>query len=457
MNRRDLLILPCAMAALGCGAVGAAPGGLDKSSRVFGNQNLADSAQQQTLEILDATIEIAPGRDLRTRTYGGSCPGPLLRVQAGMPLALHVANRSTHPESVHPHGLHLPVELDGTPDEGSVPVPPGEQYTFILVPEQAGTRWYHSHSHSHGEESAGLFTGQQGALIVDERRAAAPFDQEIVLLTQDWEKQLKRAHGDGTRGPYHSVNGRALGHGEPIRVRHHQRVLFRIVNGNPEEEVQLALAGHQFEVVALDGNPVPRRRTVPVLRLGAGERVDAFVEMRNPGVWILGDVREKFRRAGMGAVVEYAGRTGSPRWSPVSNPQWRYVDFGSPAATARAAAEKIELIFDRGPDSDGKPWRINGKPFWDQEPFRLQAGQRYRLVFRDKSNHRHPLHLHRHSFELASVEGARTAGIIKDTVCIEPNGRVEVEFVADQRGLSLFHCHMQNHMEKGFMSLFHTG
>lgn len=44
----------------------------------------------------------------------------------------------------------------------------------------------------------------------------------------------------------------------------------------------------------------------------------------------------------------------------------------------------------------------------------------------------------------------------KDTVCIEPNGHVEVDFIADKPGLSLFHCHMENHMKDGFMSLFET-
>ncbi|NJS09390.1 MAG: multicopper oxidase domain-containing protein [Microcoleus sp. CSU_2_2] len=28
--------------------------------------------------------------------------------------------------------------------------------------------------------------------------------------------------------------------------------------------------------------------------------------------------------------------------------------------------------------------------------------------------------------------------------------------MADRPGLSLFHCHMENHMQDGFMSLFET-
>ena len=58
-----------------------------------------------------------------------------------------------------------------------------------------------------------------------------------------------------------SINGRMLGHGEPIRVKAGERVLFHIVNGSATEIRSLALPGHSFEVIALDGNPVPTPST----------------------------------------------------------------------------------------------------------------------------------------------------------------------------------------------------
>jgi FtsP/CotA-like multicopper oxidase with cupredoxin domain len=71
-------------------------------------------------------------------------------------------------------------------------------------------------------------------------------------------------------------------------VKEGQRVLFHILNGSATENIQLALSGHRFQVVALDGNPVPRPQFVDVLELGTAERISAQVEMKNPGVWILG-------------------------------------------------------------------------------------------------------------------------------------------------------------------------
>lgn len=54
-----------------------------------------------------------------------------------------------------------------------------------------------------------------------------------------------------------TMNGRMLGHGEPIRVRPRERVLFHILNGSATEIRSLALPHHTFTIVALDGNPVP--------------------------------------------------------------------------------------------------------------------------------------------------------------------------------------------------------
>ena len=83
----------------------------------------------------------------------------------------------------------------------------------------------------------------------------------------------------------------------------------------------LALPGHTFRVVALDGNPVPTPAEVPAIWVGTAERVSAIVEMKHPGVWVLGDVSDD-REHGMGAVVEYAGATGKPRWVKPPASKW---------------------------------------------------------------------------------------------------------------------------------------
>ena len=100
-------------------------------------------------------------------------------------------------------------------------------------------------------------------------------------------------------------------------------------------------------------------------------------------------------------------------------------------------------------------WLVNGKEYPHEGEFVLQQGARYRLVFHNKSDDAHPVHLHRHTFELVEVNGKKTSGVIKDTVVVPNYGRVSVDLVADQPGLTLFHCHNQQHMDFGFKALFH--
>src|SRR5207244_5013916 len=139
-------------------------------------------------------------------------------------------------------------------------------------------------------------------------------------LEQAGESAMKASLAKGMPHGYEvgyrsfTINGRMLGHGEPIRVKQRERVLFHILNGSSTEIRSLALPGHSFEVVTLDGNPVPNPTSVPVLWLGTAERISAIVHMTHPGVWILGDLADDDRRHGMGIVVECAGRTGKVHW-----------------------------------------------------------------------------------------------------------------------------------------------
>jgi len=85
---------------------------------------------------------------------------------------------------------------------------------------------------------------------------------------------------------------------------------------------------------------------------------------------------------------------------------------------------------------------------------RLTEGRPYRIRMRNERGDIHPIHPHRHSFELASVGGSATGGVMKDVVMPGGYQEAEIQFVADNPGLTLFHCHQQLHMDFGFMTLF---
>jgi FtsP/CotA-like multicopper oxidase with cupredoxin domain len=96
---------------------------------------------------------------------------------------------------------------------------------------------------------------------------------------------------------------------------------------------------------------------------------------------------------------------------------------------------------------NGKSWP-NTNPLYTTEP-----GKRYRLAMTNKSGDNHPVHLHRHSFEVTKVGDKPTAGVMKDTVNMTRFSTVEIDFIADDPGPALLHCHHQDHQDEGFMGM----
>jgi FtsP/CotA-like multicopper oxidase with cupredoxin domain len=328
----------------------------------------------------------------------------------------------------------------------------------------------------------GSYTGQFGFLIVESGKDPGAYDREVFLALRDWEpfftSQLvdtdeqnqkwpqperpavldTRPNGLEVGATIYSINDKALGAGEPIRVQAGQRVLMHLLNASAIENRGIALPGHQFHVLALDGNPVPIPKTVDQLFLGPGERVDAYVEMNQPGVWIMGAPEDDIRNGGLGVVVEYANQRRQPQWVAAAKPSWDYTVFGKAGSPppADASLQTIDMVFEKVLRGMGKfnSFTVNGKEYPHDQEFVLKQGTRYRLVFRNRTDDAHPLHLHRHLFELKEIYGKVTSGIMKDTVVVPLYGRAIVEFVANQPGLTLFHCHIQQHMDFGFKALF---
>jgi len=412
-----------------------------------------------SLRISPVELEIAPRRTIQTTGYNGSAPGPVLRLREGRPVTVEVHNETPIPEIVHWHGLFVPSEVDGAEEEGTPMVPPHGSRRYTFVPRPSGTRWYHTHVSAGRNLKRATYTGQFGFFYVEPATDPGRYDAEVFLALHGWEPYLgTMGAGEGTLDVIYqsfSVNSRALSYGDPIRVREGQRIMFRILNANATMLHRLALPGHKFEVVALDGNPVPAPREVELLELGPAERVDAIVTMRQPGVWILGEAEDRVRKAGLGVVVEYASRQGPPQWAAPSGARWDYTIFGRRPDTPPPDVEVVPLIFRRKFAGNRwvDHWTINGKSFPKTDPIRVQTNRRYRLRFDNQSDESHPVHLHRHSFELTQFAGMATSGIVKDVVMVPARRQVEVDFVADNPGPSLFHCHMQLHMDYGFMAL----
>lgn len=418
----------------------------------------APAAADFTLKIAPVSIELAPKKIVRTTGYDGSSPGPLLRMTEGKPVTIDVYNDTGEEEIVHWHGLQISSVVDGSMEEGTPMIPAHANRRYQFTPKPAGTRWYHTHTMAGRNLKRGTYNGQFGFLYITPKNDAGRYDQEVFLALKEWDPYMSTGGDDeGTLDAsyrYFSINDRALGHGEPIRVRQGQRVMLRILNASATMHRRIGLAGHKFQVIAMDGNPLPAPKEVEALELGVAERIDAIVEMDRPGVWVLGTTDDHDREAGMGVVVEYAGQTGTARWLPPGNDRWDYTKFGIAAAVPQPEAT-MPLVFQKKFAGHRwvDLWTINGKSFPKTDPIRVKANGRYRLIFDNRSDEAHPLHLHRHSFQLTKVEGVATSGVWKDVVVVQPNSQIEVDLVADNPGPTLFHCHQQMHMDYGFMAM----
>ena len=418
-----------------------------------------------TLRIAPYRLELAPGKVIDTFAYNGSVPGPVLRLREGHQVSIDIRNDTDIDDIIHWHGLYVPSPADGAMEEGSPMVEPGRTRRYTFAPKPTGTRWYHSHDVAGKDLTRRLYSGMYGFLIVEPTNDAGRYDREVLLAAHHWEGSWVSMQ-DLRKGPppdnglevlyaSASFNDKMLGHGEPIRVREGERVLFRLLNASPTENITLALPGHRFTVIALDGNPVPSQRSVDTLFLAPAERADVIAEMNRPGVWILGGIKDEDRKMGLGVVVEYANQRGEPQWSPPPNSQWDYTIFGVDRPVP-SPDERIDLVFEKIPGGHGgyNRWTINGKSWPDTNPlFTTKVGKRYRIAMTNKSGDNHPVHLHRHTFEITKIGEKATAGVMKDTVNMTRFSSVEFDFVADDPGPALLHCHHQDHQDEGFMGL----
>lgn len=421
------------------------------------------------LRIEPCKLEIGPGVVVNTIAYNGQVPGPILRVRENVPVTIDVTNRTANADIVHWHGLAIDSRNDGAMEEGSPMIPAGGALRYQFTPRPAGTRWYHTHASAGTNLSIGTYTGQFGFLLVDGHPDPGRYDQEIFLAVHHWEPSFVpmvetmrevSANAPLTAGSdvgykYATINQHMLGAGEPIRVKRGQRVLMHLLNASATENVILALPGHRFQIIAMDGNPVPRPSPVESVSLAVAERVDAIVEMDTPGVWVLGSTFAKSREIGLGVVVEYAGSTGAPVWRDPAPAEWDYSQFAS-TAKAPEPDETFTLTFrDIGPvnGSQFDWWTINNQSWPKIDPLRVRQGRRYRMVLRNGSGDQHPLHLHRHTFEVTRVGKKEFSGLRKDVVNVMPLDSVVVDFIADNPGDTLWHCHQALHMDLGFMQL----
>ncbi|WP_246025765.1 multicopper oxidase family protein [Saccharopolyspora antimicrobica] len=495
MSRRGFLGLGAGLAAVGvaqaCGVRSAAsspvgPGSpqvaeLERTRRAAGARVV-----DVPLRAKQATVDLG-GVQVPTWVFDDRLPGPEIRLRRGDVLRARLSNEVSEDTSVHWHGIAMRNDMDGVPGLTQDPVRPGSTFTYEFAVPHAGTYFFHPHV------GVQLDRGLYAPLIVEDPDEPGRYDAEAVIVLDDWLDgvtagpdaklaELRRdgmkmdhggmsgmGHGDmghGSAGggasplgadagdvdyPHYLVNGRLATAPETVPAKPGQRLRLRLINAAGDTAFRVALGGHRMTVTDTDGFPVEPVEADSLL-IGMGERYDVVVTLGD-GVFPLVASAEGKQGQAMALIRTGAGA------APPADVRPRELDGGLLMADALSAAAPVRLAagqpdrthtVELGMDmSQPYRWTLNGKAFDEHVPMPVQQGERVRLRFVNKTMMFHPMHLHGHTFQ---VVGGQRPGPRKDTTSVLPMQTVEVDFVADNPGQWMLHCHNIYHGEAGMMT-----
>jgi FtsP/CotA-like multicopper oxidase with cupredoxin domain len=432
-------------------------------------------ANPKQLDLVASNGQFAFGEDPENTTpvmhYNQSIPGPLIRIPQGRESIIRLHNSLDEPTSVHWHGLRIDNAMDGVPDITQPPVMPGQQFEYRLKPPDAGTYWYHTHMRSWAQLALGL----AGVMIVEEDEPPT-VDQDIVFAIDDWrldrDLQMDSAsfgsmhdwsHG-GRLGNYITVNGKA----EPVfEVASGERIRLRLVNIANARIMNLLFSESEISVVAVDGQPVepfvPKSGRVV---LAPGQRADLIIDMTaDPGsrsaievvigeyAYVVADFvyREKARRE---HKLDAALRLPDNPVNRIRLPdEFMHVPLhmgGGAMGGMRSATFEGKEMGIRELVQNQKVWALNGVVGMPAEPlFRVRRGTAISLDVHNDNGWPHAMHIHGHHFI-----HDREPGLWRDTTLFQRGERGAMQFVADNPGKWLIHCHMVEHMAGGMLTWF---
>ncbi len=438
---------------------------------------LPDRLREFNLTVGRVRWELAPGRVVDAYAYNGQIPGPVLRAVEGDTVRVSVTNTLTEPTTIHWHGVAVPAGMDGVPELSQAPIPPGGSFTYEFVATPAGTRWYHAHVNEQAQQGHGL----AGALIVEPRHTEGPQpDREYVLVMGQWAAVTgtgriatptlgRSGDMDGMMGggmgnmmvkasapvsaDAFTINGKTYPSTPALTVRQGERVRLRLINAGTTDTQAFALAGHKLRLTHSDGNPLARPVDAGAVTLGVGERADVEFVAVHPGRWQLRGLMPGHADHGLAIDVVYAGHEGDPvrGFSPGATLRpATYADFTGP--THLALPDRTYELTLSGGMMGSTAWTINGRSYPQTEPLIVRRGERVRLKLFNMSMVDHPMHLHGHTFQIVGIGGRPVNGPLKDTLTLHPMEQYEIEFVANNPGRWLFHCHNLVHMDGGLMA-----
>ncbi len=384
-------------------------------------------------------------------TYGGSFPGPLIRLREGETVRLRLKNRLPETTNLHFHGLHVPPT--GRADNIWLRIPPGETFVYeIEVPRGiAGTYWYHPHAH--GAIARQLWAGLAGPLVVDgpldRMPELAAADERVVLLrdlaldeqgrptphrVMDWH--------EGKQGDLILANGAV----QPTLRARAGTLRLRLINASNARYFRLALSDSQpLHLVATDGHYLEKPVEAAEILLVPGERADVLIQPEGSAPLELRDLpydRRTSHHSTARTVLTILPREGA---RPTLLPQkLAEIPVLQPEQATVRRRVTMAMFF------------MNGRPF---DPHRIDTRARLGDLelwqVENVGTMDHPFHLHTWYFQVIGRNGRpEPFRAWRDMVNLKPGDRVELMVpLADYPGRAVYHCHISEHGDKGMMAV----
>jgi FtsP/CotA-like multicopper oxidase with cupredoxin domain len=409
-----------------------------------------------------------PGTTTPAWTYNGAVPGPFIRAHVGDTIIAHFTNNLPDDSTVHWHGIRLTSDMDGVPGHTQPPVHPGGSFDYTFTVPDAGLFWYHPHVDSAQQVGDGLY----GAILVEDPAKpdadqAATFGDDLVLVLSDIDLNPDGSLGDpnvgggfgalfGREGNTLLVNGKVK---PTIRARTGLRQRWRIVNSAKSRFYQLALDGHSFTLIGVDGGLIPAPIDQQKLVVVPGGRADVVFEPKgDPGttatvMWVPYD-------RGYGTTFMIPSQ---PLFDVAFSSDAPYVEPNAVPATLRAIepldtstsiARSITLTQDT--TTGDLVLGINGVPASMAKAMPAKVGTTEVWTVKNTMQFDHPFHMHGFFFQpLDSVTGAALpAPQWLDTYDVPQMQTVQFAIKYDDRpGMWMFHCHILDHADAGMMGM----
>lgn len=261
--------------------------------------------KQFRIPITHDTIEIAPGVRYPGWTFGGTVPGPVLRVRQGDQVRVRLVNEAPMGHSIDFHAARIPMS------QAYRTIGPHDSLDFAFAARDPGVFLVHCGT---PPVLLHIMQGMYLAIIVDPKRGwPTHADREYVLLQSEFY-----AHDpvNGTAQPFYQAalgrdasyvafNGRAFQYQvTPLAAQVGDRVRFFVVNAGPNFTSDFHVIGAVFDHVYPDGDPAHALSGVQTWGVppGSGAVFETRFERGASGAGTYAFVTHAFADASKGAV-----------------------------------------------------------------------------------------------------------------------------------------------------------